>query len=266
MTVTSPAINPPAPTALTGLVICGFIGLIAWLVVRFKKNHSPANGGLWTPAVPPPHLEDSCPVSPVASDLARAASFPISNIPKQKTLEDLSWQEFELMIRELYRRQGYAVELCSGDGSDGGVDLRLRKDERTTLVQCKHWKVYKVGVSPVRELFGILMAEKADHAVLVTTGRFTQDARAFAAGKPMELIAGEHLAAAIEEAKYSGEGDLLDVASWSGNFAKAATITSPVCPFCRSTMVLRQGKQSGTSFGDAQHSQAAGEKETCVLN
>ena len=61
------------------------------------------------------------------------------------------------------------------------------------LVQCKHWKVYKVGVSPGARAVWHPDAEKADHAILVTTGKFTQDAKAFAAGKPMELIDGEQL-------------------------------------------------------------------------
>ncbi len=117
----------------------------------------------------------------------------VPSLPRSKTLADLSWQEFELLVGELYRRQGYTVEICSGDGADGGVDLRLRKEGQTTLVQCKHWKVYKVGVSTVRELFGILAAEEANHVILVTTGKFTQDARAFAVGKPLELIEGNRL-------------------------------------------------------------------------
>ena len=82
----------------------------------------------------------------------------------------------------------------------------------------------------------------------MTTGKFTQDARSFAAGKPMELIDGGQLSAMVEEAKYSGQGDLLDVASWSGGFAQSATITNPVCPYCRSAMVLRRGRQSGNQF------------------
>ena len=63
--------------------------------------------------------------------------------------------------------------------------------------------MYKVCISPVRELFGILTAEKADHTILVTTSRLIQDARAFAGGKPMRLIAGKQPDAAIEKAKGS---------------------------------------------------------------
>ena len=150
--------------------------------------------------------------------------------------------------RGALRRRGYAVEMCSGEGSDGGVDLWLRQAGETVLVQCKHRKVYKVGVSPVRELFGILTAEQADRAILVTVGRYTQDARAFASGKPMELIDGKQLSGMVDEAKYSGHGDLLDVASWSRDFAQAAVITKPVCPFCRSAMLLCRARQSGNQF------------------
>ncbi len=152
------------------------------------------------------------------------------------------------MVGELYRRQGYNVELCSGDGPDGGVDLRLRKDGQTTLVQCKHWKVYKVGVSTVRELFGILCAEKADHAILMITGRFTPDALAFANGKPLELPDGTRLQGLIGQYRHTDQGDLLNVASWSSAFARSAIIADPVCPLCRSSMVLREAKQSGNRF------------------
>lgn len=49
-------------------------------------------------------------------------------VKKQKTLEDLrqlSWREFEVMVGEAFRMQGYAVE-DTGSGADHGVDLRLR--------------------------------------------------------------------------------------------------------------------------------------------
>jgi restriction system protein len=67
-------------------------------------------------------------------------------------LESLSqggWRQFELLVGEAFRRQGYAVEETGLGGADGGIDLILRKDGRT-LVQCKQWKRQQVGVSIVR--------------------------------------------------------------------------------------------------------------------
>ena len=51
-------------------------------------------------------------------------------------IKGLSWQEFERRVADVYRHQGFDVEETGGGGADGGVDLRLRRDGLTTLVQC----------------------------------------------------------------------------------------------------------------------------------
>lgn len=108
-------------------------------------------------------------------------------------LRELSWQEFEMLVGEFFRRQGYAVQEQGGSTSDGGIDLVLRKDGKRYFVQCKHWKAWRVGVRVVRELFGVMAAEKADGGFVVTSGVFSRDAFAFAAGKQIVLIDGAQL-------------------------------------------------------------------------
>ena len=77
-------------------------------------------------------------------------------------------------MAEAYRRHGYAVSRPSGKGDpDGGVDLILKKDGSTIVVQCKQWKAWKVGVPIVREVFGVLTARKAQRAIIVTSGIFS---------------------------------------------------------------------------------------------
>ena len=114
-------------------------------------------------------------------------------VDQQTNLESLravSWKDFECLMAEAYRRQGCQVDYSFGRGADDGVDLVLRKSGRTSLVQCKQWKVFSIGVSVTREMFGIMTAEKADEAIIVTSGQFTPDAEAFARGKPIQLING----------------------------------------------------------------------------
>ena len=113
----------------------------------------------------------------------------------------LSWQQFEALVGEVFRRQGYRVLENPGGGPDGGVDLRLGKDGKKVYVQCKHWKKKNVGVKPVRELYGVMKAKGADEGIVVTSGAFTREARAFARGKPLQLIKGEKLGKLIREAK-----------------------------------------------------------------
>lgn len=125
---------------------------------------------------------------------------------RQKTLPDinaLKWQEFEEVIGEAYKRQGYQVEERGGSQPDGGIDLILRKRDETVLVQCKHWEAEQVGVKIVRELYGVVAAEGATKGIIVTTGYFTRDAEIFAHGKPLLLIRGNELSRLIEEGQKS---------------------------------------------------------------
>lgn len=107
-------------------------------------------------------------------------------------IRGLSWQEFEQMVGESLRRQGYAVSPTKS-GPDGGVDLVLRKDGETFLVQCKQWRAYKVSVQVVRELYGVMAAQGVAGGFVVTTGTFTAEARKFAKGTNIHLIDGANL-------------------------------------------------------------------------
>ena len=77
------------------------------------------------------------------------------------SLNGMSWSEFEMLVGESFRLQGYQVTEQGGAGADGGVDLVLRKGSETFLVQCKQWKAFKVGVDVVRELYGVMAANGA---------------------------------------------------------------------------------------------------------
>ena len=158
------------------------------------------------------------------------------------SLKSLSWEDFELLVGEIFRRRGYAVELCAGTGADGGVDLLLRKDEERVLVQCKHWKAQKVGVRELREFFGVLTAEQAPRGIFVTTGAFTDAARDFAKGKPIEMIAGKELEQLLQSAAATPEENLLEISRWANGFIEAATVTLPNCPRCKVAMTKRTSR------------------------
>ena len=78
-----------------------------------------------------------------------------------KTLDGITWQQFEQLVGEAFRRQGFTVTETGGNGPDGGIDLILRKDSEKHLVQCKQWRSLKVGVAVIREFFGVMAAEGA---------------------------------------------------------------------------------------------------------
>ena len=162
--------------------------------------------------------------------------------PDRGALNDMSWQQFEALVGEAFRRKGYSVTETGGGGADGGVDLALKKSGETSLVQCKQWRALKVGVTIVRELYGVMAARGAAGGFVVTSGVFTDEAHAFARGKNIELMDGKALHALIRGVSLPARAfrDPLSV----------MTTGAPFCPECQSRMVKRKAKR-GAKAGNA---------------
>jgi restriction system protein len=163
----------------------------------------------------------------------------------KSALNNITWREFEMLVGEWFRRQGYTVTETGGV-ADGGVDLILTKAGETYLVQCKQWKAYKVGVNIVRELLGVMVSQGAAGGYLVTSGVFTNEARRFAESSNIALIDGEKLAYLMNETRAA------QPAPPAGRPTTAPPPqTSPACPKCGSAMVLRhatKGAHAGSAF------------------
>ena len=157
-------------------------------------------------------------------------------------LEGISWQEFELLVGEAFRLKGFTVREQGGGGADGGVDLILQKNGETFLVQCKQWKALKVGVTVVRELYGVMAARGAIGGYVVTSGQFSQDAKEFAKGRNISLIDGPSLRALIASATTIG--------AVPRSTSPKSVSDSPACPKCGSEMIRRVAK-SGANAGNA---------------
>jgi HJR/Mrr/RecB family endonuclease len=92
-------------------------------------------------------------------------------------LRHLTAEEFEWLVGELFRREGWKVqETGSQDRGDGNVDLVLTKGTDRRFVQCKRWSSWHVGVKEVREFAGTLRREGARNGFLVTFSSFTEEA------------------------------------------------------------------------------------------
>lgn len=159
-----------------------------------------------------------------------------------ESIRSLSWKEFEELVAEAYRRQGYAVKENTHAGPDGGIDVILEKGGELILVQCKQWKSYKVGVSVVREMLGLMTAHRASGGIVVTCGQFTQEARKFAAGNGVEMVEGTELVELIRGVQKHP--------------LPISRVDSPqpavkACPQCDEELVLRtakRGQHAGTKF------------------
>jgi restriction system protein len=124
----------------------------------------------------------------------------------------MTWQQFELLVGEGFRRRGFAVVETGGGGADDGVDLELRRGSAVFLVQCKQWRTQRVGVSVARELLGSMAARRAAGGFVVTSGTFTAAAREFAAGKNLHLVDGSELRKLLRDARSPIPGGALQSA------------------------------------------------------
>lgn len=114
---------------------------------------------------------------------------PVDVEGRLAALREMSWENFSLLVSEAYRRRGYTIDAAR----DGTFDFALQKDGKTTLVQCRRWKVNQVGVRTVQELYDAVIRHEAFNGVCIAAGGFSEGARRFAVGKPITLLSGEAL-------------------------------------------------------------------------
>jgi restriction system protein len=176
-------------------------------------------------------------------------------------LDGMSWREFEMLVGEGFRLQGYQVVETGGGGADGGVDLVLTKPGKNGgekfLVQCKQWRAFKVGVDVVRELYGVMAARGATGGFVVTSGRFTDEAISFANGRNVNLVDGPKLHGLIRHAKAGIDRSPARSGSSASAAAPPAVPPNPAqmqaasCPLCSKPMVRRtakRGANAGSEF------------------
>ena len=179
---------------------------------------------------------------------------------RPESLDDirrLAWQQLELFLGEAFRRRGYSVV-----PNRGGVDLVLHKDGEEFYAQCKQWKVLKVGVKPLRELFDAISAGGVAGGFFVTSGVYTEEARTFAKESAIELIDGIALERMVKEAQ--SPEPFLDPTAGRRPLHTTFTTpsTAPSCPLCKAVMVRKSAKSGANAgaelWGCSRHPQCRG--------
>ena len=160
------------------------------------------------------------------------------------SLRAMNWRQFEMLVGEAFRRQNYRIEETGLGGADGGIDLRLSKNGKVTLVQCKQWRSQRVDVKVVREMYGLLAHHGANAVKIIAVGDFTPDARRFAQGKPIELIHGEALLVLIRGVQ-NATSSTVNAAAVKPAVKLA---TAPNCPSCGAPMIKRHNRRTGDIF------------------
>ena len=135
-------------------------------------------------------------------------------------LKQLEWRRFE--------------ELCAAYFEMVGQDASV-------LVQCEPWNAHRVGIKPVRALRGAMTSGSFGEGVLVTSGKFTQEARDFAGKEKISLIDGVELVGKITALLPEKALALLKLAT-QGDYQ------TPTCPACTVKMIPRKSTGQGRTY------------------
>ena len=142
-----------------------------------------------------------------------------------------------------YQALGYNTTI-EGMGADGGVDIMLNKppfDDVPSVARCKSWDAYRVGTKAVKELRLSANAARIPNAVLLTAGRFTQEALDLAGKEKVEMIDGGSLLKKINALPAEKSLALL-------KFATTGDFLTPTCPRCSIKMISRKSTKGGRPF------------------
>lgn len=171
---------------------------------------------------------------------------PVVSKPEAWTIDllrEIEWKRFEDVCQKFYELKGIRSE-TTPLGPDGGIDIRLYQDDSgvaTSIVQCKAWGERFVGVKPVRELLGVMSHEKIAKAFFMTSGYFTDEAKAIASANRITLINGDMLLMMIQRLSADAQARLLA-------FAVEGDYSMPTCPSCGIKMRPVPGKEGRPGF------------------
>ena len=108
---------------------------------------------------------------------------------KQATMDEIdvmTGQEFELVCKGLFEKQGYRVSTTKTSG-DFGADLVLEKSGKKIVVQVKRSKS-NIGVSAIQEIVSAIPVYQADESWVITNAFYTQAAITLAQANGVRLL------------------------------------------------------------------------------
>jgi len=112
-------------------------------------------------------------------------------------LAGLRWRDFAKLVLQAMQARGYQVMQDDGGPADGlptdGGDILLQQGSQRTLLSCKYGNASVVGAQSILGLGKSAELRGAHSAIVVSPGRFDDEARRVAGQQHVELIDGATL-------------------------------------------------------------------------
>jgi restriction system protein len=157
-------------------------------------------------------------------------------------LKRLEWRRFEELCAAYFEALGFRADLAAAGADGGAITLYEEGAKRASiLVQCEPWNAHRVGIKPLRGLRGAMTSGNVGEGVLVTSGKFTKEARDFAGKEKITLVDGPELVGKITALLPEQALALLKGAT-QGDYQ------TPTCPACTIKMIPRKSTTHGRTY------------------
>jgi restriction system protein len=140
-------------------------------------------------------------------------------------LQEMLPDAFERLAQRILRESGFIKVEVTGRSGDGGIDgiglLRITLLSFQVLFQCKRYKGV-VGANAVRDFRGAMVG-RADKGLLITTGRFTTEAKREATrdGAPLiDLVDGDQLCELLKTLRIGVTSEMVEQVTISSEVFK----------------------------------------------
>ncbi len=116
---------------------------------------------------------------------------------RPEEMQHMPSRDFEKLIAELLRREGFEVFLTP-ETRDGGYDILALRHQRVTgdevfLVECKRYaRSRKISVGMIRSLIGVVQLGNVTKGMLVTTSQLTGPAKTLVTANSSRLMVHEY--------------------------------------------------------------------------
>lgn len=147
-----------------------------------QRLHNFTASGIYDASGSP--LQDGEPQRQIISDVTTVSDEFLKQLhDNPNLLYELSPRGFEEVVAEILHKLGYDITLTPAS-RDGGKDIYAAKKSDLGsflyIVECKRYAPdNKIGVGLIRQLNGVVEAERATAGILATTSFFSKDAKEF---------------------------------------------------------------------------------------
>ena len=159
-----------------------------------------------------------------------------TNVLGHDSLQSIRWlspKEFNRLVEEGFRRQGYLVQSSERFSARAGIDIILRKGASHILVLCRRDPEPARQMAAVQELHAATATLQGGNGLLITCAIVAPEVKVFAARQGIAVIEGPALLKLVQRAR----GNIMHPAGRREPHFGIPLNALPVCASCGGPMV-----------------------------